>query len=482
MAKTMGKKSSDEMKRLMSMAKALTKTYDSNDVFVPIQLQWGTRRLSVKSREFRNVMAKRYYDAYDQFPSDHGLTQLVAYLLAEGLEHQSENPRYRINSKDGAIYYDLCRNEGCVKISEDGWAICREEEHLFKQYACQQRQAIPESSEDGLEILQAYVNLAEQDWLLFVVYLISCFHPDIQHPILNVRGSRGTGKSTILEVVKKLVDPSTQKPGSLNNSTDSLFVQLSSCYYTIFDNLSQINRRQSDIFCQVVTGGGLVKRALYTDSDTVSLNFTSLVAFNGILDVVRKDDLAQRTLFFKTQPLAGKERIADREFWECFELEKPAILGAIFDVLASALAIYPNVELKQYHRLGDFDKLGYAIAESMDEGLGEEFLAAVTRNEQAQMDVIYDGSPLVRMVLDFMSDLPRWEGRTTKFYKYLHDYTCEDMGEEYDEQDFPINPAILGKRMTALLDVFESFGLDVEIRRDKDNYSYITLINTRYVG
>ena len=471
-----------EIQKLMDIVKPMQKTYDDSDIFIPVQFNRQTRRrISVKSRDFKAFLSKLYYDAYEKLPTERSLDQVVLYLLGEALEHQPENPKYRIKAKGGYVYYDLCRDEGFVKIGPEGCEIRSDENGLFKHYSTELEQAIPNTFDpEDLERLKIYINLTEKDWLLFTVYLISCFYPDIEHPIISVRGARGSGKSTILKILKSLIDPSSQQPGNLNQNMDSLQTLLGSCYYLPIDNLSKISARQSDIFCQAVTGGGYVKRELYTDKDIVTINFTALIAMNGILDVVHKDDLANRTVFFKTSPLTGDSRIVNNNMWNDFETEKPEILGAIFSILSKALTIYGEIDLPEYHRLGDFEKLGYAIAESIGEGLGEEFLEALKRNEQAQMDAVYEGTPLVPIVINFMSSYERWEGKMSTFYKMLFSHSRTEMDDEFEESDFPGNAASLGKQLVALVDVFANFGIDIEKTRDSNNCSYVTLVNTRY--
>lgn len=464
--------------QLMEMVSHMPKTYGESEVFVSIEGSTGTRKLNVQSKEFHNVLSKLFYDQYGRFASDADIRHVVGYVLGQGIEHQSKNLRYRVTSKDGAIYYDLCSADGCIRIDKKGWECCPEPEGLFKQYPSGCAQVRPLDDNSDLNLLRKYINISDDDWLLFKVYLVSCFYPDIQHPILNVRGSRGSGKSAMLHIIKSLVDPSNQPLSNLGSNFSDLFVQLSSCYFTAFDNISHISRKQSDLFCQVVTGGGIVKRELYTNKDTVSLNLTSLVAVNGILDIVRKDDLAQRTLFFRTLPMTSDNRLVNKDFWDSFEKDKPAILGEIFYYLAYALSAYPKIKLPGYHRLGDFDKLGCAIAQA--ENAKVEFLLALDRNEREQLNVVYDDSPLVRIVTDFMKDRYQWEGRMTSFYKLLRDTVRWDFGDEYDENDFPANSAILGKQMHAMCDVLSSFGIDIELKRDSDNYSYIALTNTCY--
>ena len=172
-----------ELQRLMDIMKSMPKTYDGANVYIHLHYDWGMKKISIKSKDFRYIMTKKYTDIYEESPSDRALSQLIAYELGVALERQSENLQYRINHKEGVIYYDLCKAEGCVKISADGWEIVPEGEGLFKQYSTQKAQVIPKSGKRGLDVLKDFINLPNCDWPLFIVYLVSCFFPNIQHPM-----------------------------------------------------------------------------------------------------------------------------------------------------------------------------------------------------------------------------------------------------------------------------------------------------------
>lgn len=58
------------------------------------------------------------------------------------------------------------------------------------------------------------------------------------------------------------------------------------------DNVSLIEPWLSDALCRAVTGDGLVRRALYTNSDVSVLAFRRAVLLNGISLAGLRGDLA----------------------------------------------------------------------------------------------------------------------------------------------------------------------------------------------
>lgn len=81
-------------------------------------------------------------------------------------------------------------------------------------------QEIPANGEDDINCLLDYVNLEEDDELMFLVYLISCFIPGVQHLILNIWGEAGTGKTTISKIIKDLVDSSKSMLNDFSDQED----------------------------------------------------------------------------------------------------------------------------------------------------------------------------------------------------------------------------------------------------------------------
>jgi hypothetical protein len=59
-----------------------------------------------------------------------------------------------------------------------------------------------------------WLNVTEDDRPLVAAWLVSLLFPDIPHPMLNLFGEQGTGKTTAGKVLVSILDPSPSRPAS----------------------------------------------------------------------------------------------------------------------------------------------------------------------------------------------------------------------------------------------------------------------------
>lgn len=255
-----------------------------------------------------------------------------------------------------------------------------------------------------------FVNLSgTAEKYLLAVYLVACLVPGIPHPVPVFHGEKGAAKSTALRVLRRLVDPAAQELLTMPHDRNELALTLSTNYLPAFDNLDGLHPWQSDMLCCAVTGGGISKRELYTDSDEVILSFLRCPALNGINCAATRPDLLDRSIIFELERIPPESRKEEAEFWRGFEEARPAIVGGMFDALSGAMRIYPEVRLTGLPRMADFCRWGYAVAEALGIG-GEIFLRAYLENIGKANEEAITGNPVAAAIVALMQGLPYWEG------------------------------------------------------------------------
>jgi hypothetical protein len=181
------------------------------------------------------------------------------------------------------VYYDLSNKDWqVVKITKDGWSV-EYAPVIFRRYSNQQPQVYPyKSKEYPSDIFDRFMNLinvkGEDNKLLLNCYIISLFYPDIPKPVLMLHGKQGSAKSTLQELIRMLIDPSSIRTVTFPRDINELVQKLAHNYIAYFDNVSTIPNWISDQLCRAVTGSGFSKRELYTDDDDIIYNFKRLMA------------------------------------------------------------------------------------------------------------------------------------------------------------------------------------------------------------
>lgn len=413
---------SEQVTILMAIAERETLFRDQlGDPFIRVNLGNRSEIWTLRSEKLTNYLMRKFYLENQQtVPSTTAVKQAVKMLMALAEETERRDLRLRVApGENGTIWYDLGDETWrAVKLTAAGWEINATPPILFKRYATNCGLVLPERKENPLARLFDFVNIHDEgEKLLFKIYLITNFIPGIPHPAAAFYGHQGAAKTTAARVIKRLVDPGLELT-AFPESTKELAQFLAHNYVCVFDNLARISSAQSNILCQAVTGGGLMKRRLYTDEGDVALAFKGCVVMNGINLVAGKPDLLDRSLLFELGRIDETARKDEKTFWQDFETERPFILGGIFDVLASALQRYPAVQIAQAPRMADFFKWGIATCEAM--GIDREvFIEAYEANRRKMHGEVLTGEPLAEAIIEFLRERARWEGKASELLDAL---------------------------------------------------------------
>jgi hypothetical protein len=123
------------------------------------------------------------------------------------------------------------------------------------------------------------LNVADQDKLLVLVYVISCFIPDISHPIFHPHGAQGSAKTSLCNLIKKTVDPSSIEAIITPRDYNQLIQMIHHHYICLFDNISSLPGWMSDVLAMACTGGGFSKR----QPNYTPMTMTSSTRSSGVL-------------------------------------------------------------------------------------------------------------------------------------------------------------------------------------------------------
>jgi hypothetical protein len=127
--------------------------------------------------------------------------------------------------------------------------------------------------------LRDLVNVRDEaDFKLIAAFIVGCFNPRGPYPMLAVSGEQRSGKTSIVRLVRSLVDQAAAPVRSPPRDEQSLINEARSSWLLAFDNLSEIPNWLSDALCRLSTGGGFSARELYSD--------TGQIVFEGTRPIV----------------------------------------------------------------------------------------------------------------------------------------------------------------------------------------------------
>jgi hypothetical protein len=422
----------------------------------------------VSGPDFKKYLCHKYWIMLQKAPSNEAIRSAISVIEGmceyEGCKQELYN---RICNNKNSIYYDLSNdNWQSVEVNSEGWTIV-EPPILFKRLKHQAPQLIPLKGGNIHKLLD-YINLKENKFL-FLVYVVSCFIPDIPHPILTLYGQKGAAKSTTSIMLKKIIDPSVMELITFPKNQDELVLQLDHHYYVPFDNLSGLQDWASDSLCRACTGEAVSKRALYSNDEDCIFRFKSCILLNGINVSATLEDLLDRSILLELERISGSNRKTMSEIWESFDNEKPLILGNIFDVLSKAIKLKPSIKLGEKPRMADFTEWGFCIGESIETGGGNKFLEEYWSSVDVQSQEAINSNPVGLCVINFMDNKTQWEGKASQLLGELEEVAAKeriDRGTKY----FPRSANALARRLNSIKSNLIESGIEY-----KSVNKYITL-------
>lgn len=385
---------------------------DDNDVYAEFEDSRGVTCFEpINSTAFQRFLRREYRKQTD----GEIFTKFEDFLQAACDDAHEENPikvsicRRVHGSSKKRVVYSLANDERqCVVIISGKWVVLPEnklEKIRFLKSTAALPQVVPTRGGDYLKLLRPYVNLDKDNFLLLAVWMVQCLSKASSHFALLMSGGQGTGKSTLTRLIQSLVDPAVTSKAILPNTERDLKVHLTNSYMVCYDNTRPLTDKFSDIFCSAVTGATVVLRELHTTNNQVALPLHNIIVLNGINIIPGQSDLAERCFLFEPRKISKELRQTDDQFWTNFEKDKPAILGAMFEVLSKAMAILPTLQMGSLHRMADAHQEMTAIAVALDTDPTEFdriFWANVDHLKMANTA----SNPFVEAVLDYLQHRP----------------------------------------------------------------------------
>lgn len=451
------------------------------ETYAAIEIDDHKEVYRLKNKKFKAWLQKMYYEETGKAITIEVLNQVFSILeMKATYSRGSKKLERRVSKDENYFYYDLVDEKWrVVRISDKGCQIDNDPPVLFIRNKNMKQQVDPDFTVD-IKALPKLINKhfgfkKKEDQLLYIVYLVTCFIPDIPHPILLLYGEKGSAKSTTIRMTRSIVDPAIRDTLSMPTGKADLALVFANNYMPSFDNLDSISAEKSDMICTAVTGGGFSKRRLYTDDEETILSFKRCITLNGINIVATRSDLLDRSILTELERIQPEDRKTENEVWRNFEKDKPQILGACLKALSKAMEIYPSIKLDRLGRMADFTLWGYAVAEALGIG-GERFLSIYLNNQNRANDEAILSNPVAAAIMVLMKEQEKWTGSVAELLKCLEEI-AEEERINTKVRVWPKAGHVLSKRLKEVKSNLEQVGIYFGIRHAGD-FKEITIQKT----
>ncbi len=442
----------------------------------------------VKSVALKRALTRWFYEERAHPPN---ADQLAATLGVLDARAQFDGPQQevalRVAEHAGRLYVDLANEEWqCVEIGPDGWRVMEESPPIpFRRSTSMLPLPVPQRG-DTLETLKTLRKLMgvqdEENWKLILAWTLGAYHPTGPFPVLVKMGEHGSTKSTQARMVRELTDPSAVPLRRPPENDRDLFIAAGTSRVLAFDNLSHVPAWLSDTLCCLATGGGSTTRQLYSDSEETLFQACRPCLLTGIALPLRQD-LLDRSLVVHLPAIEESKRRPEAELWKEFHEEKAAILGAIFDVLASILKNRASVKLERVPRLADFAVWITAAEEALGwkEGAAMDHYA---ENRRAALVAALDADAIYHAVLRLMQDRQiAWEGTASQLKTKLEELMpVNKHGEPRFPSGWPRSIQSFGERLARIVPCLRSAGISVERKKAGKGVRTIEIVRNIETG
>lgn len=380
-------------------------------------------------------------------------------LLAFKVKPRKLANRHR--SVDGQIAIDLGDLEWrMIDITGDGWKLCKQTEAMF--FRPQHMKPLPEpiGGGDPFEFFDFMSVEHDDDKLLVLCWLVSALCPDVPSPILNLTGIQGSAKTTKSKRLRDLTDPSvTPVLGDLEMS--NLFLTFQHHAVPSFENVSKFDRRTADMFCRAVTGNGVERRKLFTNSDQVLYSFRRPIIINGIDTPSTRPDFLDRCIVINCERIKAFRPLKGLD--EAFQKARPRLFGSLLDLLVATLRLLPQTDPSGEFRMADFAHFGRAIAVALGK-TPTDFDNAYRSNIRLQDKEALDATPLTIAIKAFAKRKPAnnpWKGSAQLLLGELRATAIREIDPNV-LGDLPKNARWLSSKLGELVTALKTDGVVVE--------------------
>lgn len=208
--------------------------------------------IPIASDSVKSLILKDIYEDRGVLPSRAERDQMHDAMTAKALfSKQIKDIRIRTAVSEKGLEIDLNNEEGeCIYITSEGWGVGQPTAAFYRPSSLRQM-ATPKSGATWDIFKKHFKTKSDEDLMLIIGFMLSCFRPQGPYPILVLQGEQGSAKSTTANMIKRIVDHSLGQTRGLIKKEQDLFIAAQNNHLLSFDNVSGIHNDLSDALCRI---------------------------------------------------------------------------------------------------------------------------------------------------------------------------------------------------------------------------------------
>lgn len=435
------------------------------ECYATVTTNKGCETLGIARWGFRSWLLLQYRRKYDRVPGEQALREATAMITSIAEHDREAHPvSHRVGEHDGAVWLDLRDDEHhVVRVDALGWQVMTDSPVRFLR--CKGTHALPTPESGGsIDLLRKYVNVTnEDDWALYLAWLMSTFLVGGPYPCLIVNGEQGSAKTTLTRTTLALTDPGLGKLRAAPAGERDLMIRAANTHVVAYDNISTIQPWFSNALCRLATGGGFGTRMLYANDEELVLDLKRPVILNGIEEFATASDLLDRSIMLQLRAIPESQRREERLIEAEFEHDRPLILGVLLDAVSTALRRRDQVVLGESPRMADFARWATAAEPALGLEDGSVVRAMMQRREDADQ-ITLESDIVGPYLVKLLKSTPNWTGTATQLLEALsrqgYGLTAGQTDPTRRSRYWPQSARALGAHLDRLRPVLRRLGYD----------------------
>lgn len=390
--------------------------------------------------------------------------------VLQGRPQRTADVPLRVGQRGGAAWLDLGES-GSVPLAEvDDDAL---PPAFFRPSGTLGMPVLEDAGPEAIEELRTFLGFEHGHlWACCVAWWMACLRPVAPYPVLFLQGEADSGKSTLGELLRMVVDPRGLESLGLPKGAEALrnlAIQAEHAHVLFYDNISGLDGDLSDAFCRIATGDGFAIRSLYSDRDQVVFRAARPVLFTSIVDALVRPDLLSRSLIAQLPARAteGGRRVTPAELKAGLTSRLPRVLGAL---VAAARGSQP-AEVPSTIRMGG--PASFAAGAEAALGLPPGSVVAAYLASRAKAHETEAEDPLAEALLEYLR--PGTQVQVT-YRQLLDELTMRAWGEQRPPAWWPTHGKALQAHLRRHAGLLRASKVTLEVRElghDKTKVLYL---------